>query len=117
MRTAATRGGLVRKPGALWTTSSATASTGILFPRPPVDILDVARRSGGEARWLTRAGPVWRVTGANVENGIDETGATQAEAWHPAADQARSLGMLEKDVDCLRLNIKERRCVKINSRP
>jgi hypothetical protein len=48
----------------------------------------------GETKVVTPAGPRWRVTWANGENLIDVSGETQAEAWHRAADQARSLGML-----------------------
>jgi hypothetical protein len=43
--------------------------------------------------------PVWRVTGSRGEGSvIDATGATQAEAWHRAVEQARSLGMLGRSV-------------------
>jgi hypothetical protein len=34
------------------------------------------------------------VTGANGENVMEARAATQAEAWHRAAEQTRSLGML-----------------------
>jgi hypothetical protein len=59
---------------------------------------------------------MWRVTGVKGENVIDATGATRSETWHRAAEQARPLRMLEQDLGYLRLNIKERRSVKTNSR-
>jgi hypothetical protein len=49
--------------------------------------------SVGDVLLLTDDGPVWLVTGANGENSIEARAATQAEAWHRAAAQARSLGM------------------------
>jgi hypothetical protein len=43
--------------------------------------------------------PVWRVTGRhNDGRDLDVTGATQAEAWHRAVEQTRSLGMLGRTV-------------------
>jgi hypothetical protein len=36
----------------------------------------------------------WWVTGANGENLVSASGATQAEAWWRACEQARSVGML-----------------------
>ena len=36
---------------------------------------------------------VWVVTGRNGENLLRTEGATQAEAWHRAVEQARELGM------------------------
>jgi hypothetical protein len=54
--------------------------------------------SAGEAKELTPAGPRWRVSGASGENVLGATGETQAEAWHRAAEQARSLGMLGRVV-------------------
>ena len=48
----------------------------------------------GDVPQWTPAGPAWLVTGANGENVIEAHAATQAEAWHKAAEQARSLGML-----------------------
>ena len=50
--------------------------------------------SVGDVRVLTPAGPAWLVTGANGENVIEARGATQAEAWYRACQQAESLGML-----------------------
>ena len=38
------------------------------------------------------------VTGANGENSISASAAGQAEAWHRAAEQARSLGMLGRSL-------------------
>jgi hypothetical protein len=37
---------------------------------------------------------VWQVDGRNGENVIRSAGATEAEAWRGALDQARSVGML-----------------------
>ena len=41
-------------------------------------------------------GLVWLVSGHNGENLIGAEGATELEAWWAAADQARSLGVLER---------------------
>ena len=49
----------------------------------------------GDVQILTPDGPVWLVTGANGENVLEARGATQAEAWHRACQQAESLGMLQ----------------------
>jgi hypothetical protein len=38
---------------------------------------------------------VWLVSGHNGANLIRAEGATELEAWRAAADQARSLGMLD----------------------
>ena len=38
----------------------------------------------------------WLVTGSNGENQISATGASQAEAWHRAVEQAEALGMLAR---------------------
>ena len=40
------------------------------------------------------AGLVWVVSGSNGENRIRAEGATAAEAWQRAEEQARALGML-----------------------
>jgi hypothetical protein len=37
---------------------------------------------------------VWQVDGRNGENLIRSSGATEAEAWRGALDQARSVGIL-----------------------
>lgn len=42
----------------------------------------------------TSGGLAWAVDGWNGENVIRATGATGAEAWRAAVDQARALGML-----------------------
>jgi hypothetical protein len=60
--------------------------------------LKAAGWSVGEAKVLTPAGYRWRVNGANGENVLEATGEIQAEAWHRAAEQARSLGMLGRSV-------------------
>jgi hypothetical protein len=57
-------------------------------------LLHVAGWSVGDVLFLTADGAVWLVTGTNGENKIEARAATQAEAWHLAAEQARSLGML-----------------------
>lgn len=44
-------------------------------------------------------GLVWVVSGTNGENAIWAEGATLAEAWGRAVDQARSLGLLAPSVD------------------
>ena len=43
----------------------------------------------------TDGGRVWAVSGRNGENLIRAEGASEAEAWHRAVDQAQSVGMLE----------------------
>jgi hypothetical protein len=60
--------------------------------------LHAAGWSVGEAKGLTPAGARWRVTGASGENVLEATGETQAEAWHRAVEQARSLGLLGRVV-------------------
>jgi hypothetical protein len=60
--------------------------------------LQAAGWSVAEAKVLTPAAPRWHVTGANGEDLIDATGESQAEAWHRAVEQARSLGMLGRVV-------------------
>jgi malonyl CoA-acyl carrier protein transacylase len=52
--------------------------------------------SVGEVRVLSLRGAYWLVTGANGENMIEARGATQAEAWHRACEQAEALGMLAR---------------------
>jgi hypothetical protein len=47
----------------------------------------------GEVRLLTATGPVWLVDGTNGENRLEARGATQAEAWCRAVEQAMALGM------------------------
>jgi hypothetical protein len=56
-------------------------------------LLHAAGCSVGDVRVLTGEGPVWLVSGTNGENTIEARGASQAEAWHKAVEQARSLGM------------------------
>jgi hypothetical protein len=67
-------------------------------PEESFGLLHWAGWSVGDVRVLTPAGPRWRVAGANGENVIDATGETQAEAWHRAVEQARSLGMPGRSV-------------------
>jgi hypothetical protein len=55
--------------------------------------------SVGDVRILTARGFSWLVTGANGENVIEARGATQAEAWHRACEQAESMGMLRSKPD------------------
>jgi hypothetical protein len=50
--------------------------------------------SVGDVLILTPTGAAWLVTGANGENVLESRGATQAEAWHQACQQAEALGML-----------------------
>ena len=47
-----------------------------------------------ESNLCTAAGLVWIVSGANGEKVIIARGATQADAWWQAVEQARSIGML-----------------------
>jgi hypothetical protein len=55
--------------------------------------LKAAGWSVGEVYLLTGGGPLWCVDGRNGENLLLAHAATQAEAWHKAVEQARSLGM------------------------
>ena len=49
----------------------------------------------GECAVLGAGGrEVWRVSRRNGENFIEAAGATQAEAWHRACQQAESPGLL-----------------------
>ena len=50
--------------------------------------------SVGDVRILTVKGLRWLVTGTNGENAVSARGATQAEAWHRACQQAEAAGML-----------------------
>ncbi len=51
--------------------------------------------SVGEAAVLTASGRrVWVVSGVNGENAIEARGASQAEAWHRACEQAAAVGLL-----------------------
>jgi hypothetical protein len=59
-------------------------------------LLHAAGWSMGDVRLLTAAGPAWLVTGAKWENIIEARAATQAEAWHRAVEQARSLWILTR---------------------
>jgi hypothetical protein len=55
------------------------------------------QRSGwsvGDVAVYTAEGPRWLVTGTNGENHIEARGATQAEAWRRACEQAAAVGML-----------------------
>src|SRR5262249_47920489 len=49
--------------------------------------------SVGDVRVLTASGPRWLVTGTNGMNAIRAEGATQAEAWQRACEQAETVGM------------------------
>jgi hypothetical protein len=65
---------------------------------PPSDAGSVALKAAGwsvgETAVLSEGRPVRHVSGRNGENALEVRGATQAEAWHQAVEQARSLGML-----------------------
>ena len=71
------------------------------YPSPDESfaLLHAAGWSVGDVRVLTGEGPVWQVTGTNGENRIAARAETQAEAWHQAAGQARSLGMLGRSLE------------------
>jgi hypothetical protein len=56
--------------------------------------LRAAGWSVGEVRILTAEGLAWLVCGSNGENLISARGATHAEAWHRACQQAGTAGML-----------------------
>jgi hypothetical protein len=64
---------------------------------PVGECLDELRRAGwsvGDAAFTGEGGLVWVVTGSNGENLIRAEGATRADAWLAACEQAMSLGML-----------------------
>jgi hypothetical protein len=51
--------------------------------------------SVGEAAFLTSDGRImWLVSGMNGENVVQAHGATQAEAWWRAVEQAQAVGMV-----------------------
>src|SRR5437016_2394701 len=52
--------------------------------------------SVGDVPILTAEGPAWLVSGTNGENAVNARGATQAEAWHRACQQAEAAGMLRR---------------------
>ena len=60
------------------------------------DRLHRAGWSVGDVRVLTAEGPAWLVSGKNGENEVRARGATQAEAWHRACQQAEAAGMLRR---------------------
>jgi hypothetical protein len=75
-------------------------STG-MDPFPTVDgcrrLLHRAGWTVGECAVLDADGrEVWRVSGRNGENAVEVEGASQAEAWHQACQQAEALGMLRR---------------------
>jgi hypothetical protein len=47
----------------------------------------------GDARIPTAEGLAWLVCGTNGENAVSARGATQAEEWHKACQQAEAAGM------------------------
>jgi len=63
------------------------------------DLLNELHRAGwslGDTAFhAVGGGLVWVVSGTNGENQIRAEGATSAEAWRGAIEQARSLGMLD----------------------
>lgn len=68
-------------------------------PNPTDDAVDQLHRAGwniGSAAFTDRAGEglAWIVSGSNGENRIRAEGATAAEAWAAALQQAGSLGMV-----------------------
>jgi len=67
------------------------------FSDESFDRLKRAGWSVGDVRIVTPTGLAWLVTGANGENVIEARGATQAEAWHQACEQAQGLGMLGRN--------------------
>jgi hypothetical protein len=52
--------------------------------------------SVGDMRIITAEGPAWLVRGSNGENAVSARGATQAEAWHRACQQAEAAGILRR---------------------
>lgn len=68
-------------------------------PNPTDDAVKQLHQAGwniGSAAFTDRAGEglVWIVSGSNGENQIRAEGATAAEAWTAAIDQARACGLL-----------------------
>jgi hypothetical protein len=68
-----------------------------IMPTEDVDLLDQLRRAGwsigGVAFHDGVGGLVWLVSATNGENRVVARGATCAEAWRRAVEQARELGM------------------------
>jgi hypothetical protein len=63
------------------------------------DPLALLHRSGwsiGDTAFQVGDVLVWLVTGSNGENMIRAEGATRAEAWHRAVEQAAAVGMLRR---------------------
>jgi hypothetical protein len=52
--------------------------------------------TAGDLAVHTAGGPRWLVTGTSGENRVEARGATQAEAWHRACEQAAAVGMLAR---------------------
>jgi hypothetical protein len=73
---------------------------GRTYPDPDAsyDLLHAAGWDVEEERVATPAGLRWVVTGTLGEEVVEARGATPAEAWHRAAEQARALGMLGRSV-------------------
>jgi hypothetical protein len=61
---------------------------------PSVDESLERLRKAGWSVGETAFGRLWVVDGLNGENAIRAEGATQAEAWHRACDQAQAVGQL-----------------------
>src|SRR5919199_6312536 len=64
---------------------------------PSYPAVDESRERLHRAGWSVGEavfGPAWSVTGTNGENRLHATGATQAEAWWRACEQARAVGLL-----------------------
>ena len=86
-------GAILRDPAGA---EAAVGDRGMSEPRweECYDRLHGAGWSIGDAAFVGPAGRVWVVSGHNGENLIRAEGATAAEAWGRAAEQARAVGML-----------------------
>jgi hypothetical protein len=68
---------------------------GVTTDQGPDDCLALLHGSGWSVGEV-RAGRAWQVDRTNGENVIQATGATQAEAWQRACEQAQSVGRLRR---------------------
>jgi hypothetical protein len=71
-----------------------------LFPCAEESLLRLHRAgwSVNCTEFLSTTGSIWIVSGYNGENQVLTASSTQAEAWWHACLQARSVGMLGRDV-------------------
>lgn len=69
-----------------------------MYPNAIIDAYHAQLSLAGWSVGDVRGTLGWYVFGRNGENVIDATGATQAEAWRLACEQARAVGMLRSGI-------------------